>query len=78
MAVGGEPPPTTPVRCDLLRRASACHPDTPHGAMDTTTIPPSAAPRGAGTTAGGGPPRIAGRWGLIAALAALPGLLRHP
>ena len=45
--------------------------DTPHGAMETTTISPSAPPAARARPLAA-VRRYAGRWGLIAALAALP------
>src|SRR5215467_10115294 len=71
MVVGGGLPPTTPIRCRSSQESIRTSPDTPHGAMETTTIPPSAPPAARARPLAA-VRRYAGRWGLIAALAALP------
>ena len=71
MAVGGVPPPTAPIRSRSSQACIRTPSDTSYGAMETTTIPPSAPPAARAQPLAA-IRRFAGRWGLIAALAALP------
>src|ERR1700746_2599852 len=72
--VGGGVPPRPPTTTIRSRSSQACirtPSDTSYGAMETTTIPPSAPPAARARPLAA-VRRYAGRWGLIAALAALP------
>src|SRR6201989_3368229 len=71
MVVGGVPPPTTPIRSKSSQACIRTPSDTSYGAMETTTIPPSAPPAARARPLAA-VRRFAGRWGLIAAQAALP------